>query len=147
MEQAHKVLEGLGYKQELERSVNALGHMALILSDITPTASLLVVGTAVVAVAGPGSVWAHLIGRLHAVARRIVVAGAVAGVTHWHQPASILPQMAGAGARGGLAPVATGAVIAAIATALFSVNGYDAGINFAEEVLGSAAQVGKAVVA
>src|SRR2546421_12050231 len=62
MEQAHKALENLGYKQELERSVNRLGHLALILSDITPTASLLVVGTAVVAVAGTGSVWAHLIG-------------------------------------------------------------------------------------
>src|SRR5205807_156761 len=62
MEQAHKVLETLGYRQELERSVNNLGHLALILSDITPTASLLVVGTAVVAVAGTGSVWAYLIG-------------------------------------------------------------------------------------
>src|SRR2546421_2000778 len=245
MEQAHKVLEGLGYKQEPERSVNALGHMALILSDITPTASLLVVGTAVVAVAGTGSVWAYLIGcfiavnvalcmgelgsmfpvagGLFSIVTRvlgrpvgflamvdymgqavflpasvalgigtyvtslfpqlpvnivsgcgmivvtlicllrirtnswltavflaiellIVVALAVAGFTHWHQPASILTQMVGAGAHGGLAPVATGAVIAAIATARFSVNGYDAGINFAEEVLGSAAQVGKAVV-
>ena len=36
-------LESLGYKQELKRSVNSLGHLALILSDITPTASLLVV--------------------------------------------------------------------------------------------------------
>src|SRR5213592_218922 len=62
MEQAHKVLENLGYEQELERSVNRLGHLALILSDITPTASLLVVGTVVVAVAGTGSVWAYLIG-------------------------------------------------------------------------------------
>jgi amino acid transporter len=245
MEQSHKVLETLGYKQELERSVNTLGHLALILSDITPTASLLVVGTAVVAVAGTGSVWAYLIGcfialnvalcmgelgsmfpvagGLFSIVTRvlgrpvgflamvdymgqavflpasiaigigtyvnslfpqlsvnivsgcgmilvtlicllrirtnswltavflaielvIVCAIAVAGFSHWHQPASILTQMVGPGPPGGLAPIATGAVIAAIATALFSVNGYDSGINFAEEVLGSAAQVGKAVV-
>ena len=48
-------LESLGYRQELKRVVNSLGHIALILSDITPTASLLVVGTAVVATAGTGS--------------------------------------------------------------------------------------------
>ena len=64
MTQSHTqdALESLGYKQELKRGVNSLGHIALILSDITPTASLLVVGTAVVAVAGTGSVWAYLIG-------------------------------------------------------------------------------------
>jgi amino acid transporter len=245
MEQAHKVLENLGYRQELERSVNRLGHLALVLSDITPTASLLVVGTAVVAVAGTGSVWAYLIGcfiavnvalcmgelgsmfpvagGLFSIVTRvlgrpigfiamvdymgqavflpasvaigigtyvnslfpqvaanvvsgfgmivvtgvcllrirtnswltavflaiellIVLAIAVAGFSHWHQPLSILTHPVGPGGHGGLAPVATGAVIAAIATALFSVNGYDSGINFAEEVLGSAAQVGKAVV-
>ena len=55
-------LESLGYRQELKRVVNSLGHIALILSDITPTASLLVVGTAVVATAGTGSVWSYLIG-------------------------------------------------------------------------------------
>ena len=55
-------LESLGYRQELNRVVNSLGHLALILSDITPTASLLVVGTAVVATAGTGSVWSYLIG-------------------------------------------------------------------------------------
>ena len=32
-------LESLGYRQELKRVVNSLGHVALILSDITPTAS------------------------------------------------------------------------------------------------------------
>jgi amino acid transporter len=55
-------LEALGYRQELKRVVNTLGHLALILSDITPTASLLVVGTAVIAVAGTGSIWAYIIG-------------------------------------------------------------------------------------
>src|SRR6516162_1903680 len=59
---SQRELEALGYRQELKRVVNTLGHLALILSDITPTASLLVVGTAVIAVAGTGSVWAYIIG-------------------------------------------------------------------------------------
>src|SRR6266699_5681052 len=59
---SQQALESLGYRQELKRAVNSLGHLALILSDITPTASLLVVGTAVIAVAGTGSVWAYIIG-------------------------------------------------------------------------------------
>ena len=238
-------LESLGYKQELKRSVNSLGHLALILSDITPTASLLVVGTAVVAVAGTGSVWAYLIGCFIAVnvalcmgelgsmfpvagglfsivtrvlgkatgfvamvdymgqavflpasvaigigtyvhaldssiptnviagfgmivvtltallqikanawltgvflAIELIVVGAlaVAGFTHLHQPLSILSHPVGPNGHGGLSPIATSAIIAALATALFSVNGYDSGINFAEEVLGEAKAVGKAVV-
>src|SRR5215813_12547461 len=59
---SQEALENLGYRQELKRAVNSLGHLALVLSDITPTASLLVVGTAVIAVAGTGSLWAYLIG-------------------------------------------------------------------------------------
>jgi amino acid transporter len=246
-DQAHTqdALESLGYKQELNRSVNSLGHVALILSDITPTASLLVVGTAVVAVAGTGSVWAYLIGCFIAVnvalcmgelgsmfpvagglfsivtrvlgkatgfvamvdymgqavflpasvaigigtyvhalnpslptnviagfgmivvtgvallqikanawltgvflAIELIVVGAlaVAGFTHLHQPLSILTHTVGPNGHGGLSPIATSAIIAALATALFSVNGYDSGINFAEEVLGSASAVGRAVV-
>ncbi|HTV99384.1 MAG TPA: APC family permease [Streptosporangiaceae bacterium] len=240
-----RALESLGYKQELKRSVNSLGHLALILSDITPTASLLVVGTAVVAVAGTGSVWAYLIGCFIAVnvalcmgelgsmfpvagglfsivtrvlgkatgfvamvdymgqavflpasvaigigtyvhaldssiptnviagfgmivvtltallqikanawltgvflAIELIVVGAlaVAGFTHLHQPLSILSHPVGPNGHGGLSPIATSAIIAALATALFSVNGYDSGINFAEEVLGEAKAVGKAVV-
>lgn len=242
---SHEVLESLGYKQELERSVSSRGHLALILSDITPTASLLVVGTAVVAVAGTGSVWSYIIGcfiainvafcmgelgsmfpvagGLFSIVTRVlgkpigfvamvdymgqaiflpasvaigigtyvhalfpvipenIVAGfgmivvtlicllrirsnsyltgvflaiellvvtalAIAGFSHWNQPLSILTHPVGSNGHGGLAPVAAGAIIAAIATALFSVNGYDSGINFAEEVLGSAAKVGRAVV-
>jgi amino acid transporter len=246
-DQAHTqgALESLGYKQELNRSVNSLGHIALILSDITPTASLLVVGTAVVAVAGTGSIWAYIIGCFIAVnvalcmgelgsmfpvagglfsivtrvlgkaagfvamidymgqavflpasvaigigtyvhaldpslptnvisgcgmivvtgvallqikanawltgvflAIELIVVGAlaVAGLTHLHQPLSILTHTVGPNGHGGLSPVATSAIIAALATALFSVNGYDSGINFAEEVLGSAKAVGRAVI-
>ncbi|MBO0702494.1 MAG: APC family permease [Candidatus Dormibacteraeota bacterium] len=245
MAESHDVLESLGYKQELQRTVGGLGHLALILSDITPTASLLVVGTAVVAISGTGSVWAYLAGcfiavnvalcmgelgsmfpvagGLFSIVTRVlgrpvgflamvdymgqavflpasvaigigtyvnalfpvlptnivagcgmivvtlicllpirsnavltgfflalellvVVALAVAGFSHWHQPFSILTTMVGPGTNGGVAPIAAGAIIAAIATTLFSVNGYDSGINFAEEVLGSAAKVGRAVV-
>jgi amino acid transporter len=245
MADSHEVLESLGYKQELQRSVGTLGHLALILSDITPTGSLLVVGTAVVAIAGTGSVWAYIIGcfiavnvalcmgelgsmfpvagGLFSIVTRVlgravgfvamvdymgqavflpasvaigigtyvnalfpslptnIVAGvgmivvtlicllpirsnsvltgfflvlellvvtalAVAGFSNWHQPLSILTHPVGPAPHGGLAPIAAGAIIAAIATALFSVNGYDSGINFAEEVLGSAAKVGRAVV-
>jgi amino acid transporter len=242
---SQQALEDLGYRQELKRAVNSLGHLALILSDITPTASLLVVGTAVIAVAGTGSIWAYIIGCFIAVnvalcmgelgsmfpvagglfsivtrvlgkatgfvamvdyigqaiflpasvaigigtyvhaldssistnlisglgmivvtlvsllqikfnawltgvflAIELIVVGALglAGFTHWHQPLSILSHPVVANGSGGLSPVATGAIVAALATALFSVNGYDSGINFAEEVLGEAKLVGRAVV-
>ncbi|HEX5187998.1 MAG TPA: APC family permease [Streptosporangiaceae bacterium] len=243
---SQEALESLGYRQELKRAVNSLGHLALILSDITPTASLLVVGTAVIAVAGTGSLWAYLIGCFIAVnvalcmgelgsmvpvagglfsivtrvlgkatgfvamvdyigqaiflpasvaigigtyvhaldpsistnlisgfgmivvtlvsllqirfnawltgvflAIELIVVGAlgVAGFTHLHQPLSILSHPVVANGSGGVSPVAVGAVVAALATALFSVNGYDSGINFAEEVLGEAKLIGRAVVA
>jgi amino acid transporter len=238
-------LEALGYRQELKRAVNSLGHIALILSDITPTASLLVVGTAVIAVAGTGSVWAYLIGcfiainvafcmgelgsmfpvagglfsivtrvlgratgfvamvdyigqaiflpasvaigigtYVHALdpsistrlisgfgmivvtlvallqikvnawftgiclAIELIVVGAlgVAGFTHLHQPLSILAHPVGPSGTSGVSAIGVAAIVTALATALFSVNGYDSGINFAEEVLGSKAEVGRAVV-
>jgi len=238
-------LESLGYRQELKRVVNSLGHIALILSDITPTASLLVVGTAVVATAGTGSVWSYLIGcfialnvafcmgelgsmfpvagglfsivtrvlgkatgfvamvdyigqaiflpasvaigigtYVHALdsgistrlvsgfgmilvtlvcllkikfnawftavclAIELIVVGAlaVAGFSHWHQPWSILSHPVGPTGTTGVSGIGVGLIITALATALFSVNGYDSGINFAEEVLGSKAEVGRAVV-
>ena len=49
------LLEEMGYKPQLQRGLNLLGNLALTLSDITPTASLLVVATAVIATAGTGS--------------------------------------------------------------------------------------------
>ena len=238
-------LESLGYSQELKRVVNSLGHIALILSDITPTASLLVVGTAVVATAGTGSLWSYLIGcfialnvafcmgelgsmfpvagGLYSIVTRVlgkatgfvamvdyigqaiflpasvaigigtyvhaldpsistrlisgfgmilvtlvclmqikfnawftgvclaielIVVGAlaVAGFTHWHQPLSILSHPVGPVGTSGVSAIGTGLIVTALATALFSVNGYDSGINFAEEVLGSKREVGRAVV-
>jgi amino acid transporter len=60
--ESEALLEGMGYKPELNRELNMLGNLGLVLSDITPTASLLVVGTAVIATAGTGSLWAYLIG-------------------------------------------------------------------------------------
>lgn len=55
-------LESLGYKQELTRQVSLVGNIALTLSDISPTATLLVVGPVLIAAAGTGSFWALIIG-------------------------------------------------------------------------------------
>src|SRR3954471_7736349 len=56
------LLHSMGYEQQLNRGLNFLGNIALTVSDITPTASLLVIGPVVIATAGTGSVWAYLIG-------------------------------------------------------------------------------------
>ena len=242
--ESETLLEEMGYKEELGRELNILGNLALVLSDITPTASLLVVGTAVIATAGTGSVWAYLLGGfialnvalcmgelgsmfpvaggLYSIVTRVlgrpigflalldyigqaiflpasvafgvgtyinsldpslstkwiaagmmllvaaiallnvkfnawmigvflaielvvVVVLALAGFTHVHQSLSTFthPHMANGK---GVGVVATSAIIAALATALFSVNGYDSAINFSEETEGSAGQIGKAVV-
>jgi amino acid transporter len=234
-------LTSLGYKQELNRAVSLLGTIALVVSDITPTASLLVIGPVVIAVAGSGSLWAYLIGcfiainvalcmgelgsmypvagGLYSIVTRVlgrpigflalldyvgqaiflpasvaigigvyvqalnpdipsnIAAGvvmilvtvvallrinfnavltafflllelivvavlALAGFTHWQQPLSILTSpVLGDGTAVGLPLIFT-----AVATAMFSVNGYDSAINFSEETKGSAAHVGQAVV-
>src|SRR5205809_78155 len=60
--QGEALLQSLGYRQELKRKINILGSLALVLSDITPTASLLIVGTVVILGAGTGSIAAYLIG-------------------------------------------------------------------------------------
>jgi amino acid transporter len=239
------LLEDMGYKPELQRGLNILGNLALTLSDITPTASLLVVATAVIATAGTGSLWAYLIGgfiavnvalcmgelgsmfpvagglysivtrvlgrpigflalldyigqaiflpasvafgigtyinalypslstkwiaaammivvaliacldvRLNAVAISfflaleigVVIMLAVAGFTHVHQSLSTFTHPHMATGTNGIGPVGISAIIAALATALFSVNGYDSAINFSEETEGEASSVGKAVV-
>jgi amino acid transporter len=56
------LLHDMGYEQELHRGLNFLGNIALTVSDITPTASLLVIGPVVISIAGTGSIWAYLIG-------------------------------------------------------------------------------------
>lgn len=239
------LLEDMGYQASLQRGLNLLGNLALTLSDITPTASLLVVGTAVIATAGTGSVWAYLIGGfiainvalcmgelgsmfpvagglysivtrvlgrpvgflalldyigqaiflpasvafgvgtyIHALApslstnwiaagmmilvaliacldvkvnavmiafflaieMAVVVMLALAGFLHVHQSVSTFTHAHMATGTSGLGPVSTSAILAALAVALFSVNGYDSAINFSEETEGSASGVGRAVV-
>ena len=56
-----ELLHSLGYRQELKRAINVLGNIALVVSDITPTASLLIIGTVVIAGAGSGSILAYVI--------------------------------------------------------------------------------------
>jgi amino acid transporter len=75
----------------------------------------------------------------------VILALSVAGFSHWKQPLSILahPVVAHGSV---LTSVGAGAVVAAIATTMFSVNGYDSAINFSEETRGSASNIGKAVV-
>lgn len=239
------LLEDMGYQAQLQRGLNLLGNLALTLSDITPTASLLVVGTAVIATAGTGSLWAYIIGGfialnvalcmgelgsmfpvaggLYSIVTRVlgrpigflalldyigqavflpasvafgvgtyihsldaslstkwiaaammilvalfacldvklnaamiafflaiemavVVMLGLAGFLHPHQSLSTFTHPHMAAGTSGLGPVATSAILAALATALFSVNGYDSAINFSEETEGSASGVGKAVV-
>lgn len=60
-------LHALGYTGHFVRRLSLRGNIALTLSDITPAGSLLVVGIAVVSVAGTGSVIAYLIGAALAV--------------------------------------------------------------------------------
>src|SRR6201995_4661813 len=76
----------------------------------------------------------------------VVIMLALAGFTHVHQSLSTFTHPHMAAGTNGIGPVGTSAIIAALATALFSVNGYDSAINFSEETEGSAAGVGKAVV-
>lgn len=237
-------LRQLGYKPRLERGLTTLGSVVLTLSDITPAGSLLIVGLAVVAVAGTGSVLAYLAGaalavmvalcmaelgalypiaggiysivarvlgtwaafltllsyvvqaiflpasialgvgiylnslneafpvNLSAAVAMIIVTGlamlkihvnalmtalflalemvvivviAMAGFSNPTQSVSTFLNPVGI-IDGTLQSFGTGAVVAAVAIALQSVNGYDAAISFAEETKGSTRNVGKAVL-
>ncbi|MGH3261868.1 MAG: APC family permease [Trebonia sp.] len=75
----------------------------------------------------------------------VILTLSVAGFVHWNQPMSILTHPVIAHGPG-LATVGAGAVVAAIAITMFSVNGYDSAINFSEETRGAASNIGKAVV-
>jgi amino acid transporter len=237
-------LRELGYTPRLERGLTTTGSVILTLSDITPAGSLLVVGIAVVALAGTGSVIAYLAGaglavmvalcmaelgsvfpiaggvysivarvlgtwasfltllsyivqaiflpasialgvgtylnalnssipvnltsaismvvvtalallRIHvnalmtavflALEMVVIVVIAVAGFSNPVQSVSSFLHPQGV-VDGQLTSFAAGAVIAAIAVAMQSVNGYDAAISFAEETKGSTRNVGKAVL-
>jgi amino acid transporter len=237
-------LRELGYTPRLERGLTTTGSVILTLSDITPAGSLLVVGIAVVALAGTGSVIAYLAGaglavmvalcmaelgsvfpiaggvysivarvlgtwasfltllsyivqaiflpasialgvgtylnalnssipvnltsaismvvvtglallRIHvnalmtavflALEMVVIVVIAVAGFSNPVQSVSSFLHPQGV-VDGQLTSFAAGAVIAAVAVAMQSVNGYDAAISFAEETKGSTRNVGKAVL-
>lgn len=237
-------LRQLGYKPRLERGLTTVGSVILTLSDITPAGSLLIVGLAVVAVAGTGSVLAYVAGaalavmvalcmaelgalypiaggiysivarvlgtwaafltllsyvvqaiflpasialgvgiylnslndafpvNLSAAIAMVIVTGlamlkihvnalmtalflalemvvivviAVAGFSNPTQSVSTFLEPVGI-VDGTLQSFGTGAVVAAVAIALQSVNGYDAAISFAEETKGSTRNVGKAVL-
>jgi amino acid transporter len=237
-------LRELGYAPRLERGLTTRGSVVLTLSDITPAGSLLVVGLAVVAVAGTGSVLAYLAGaalavmvalcmaelgalypiaggiysivarvigtwaafltllsylvqaiflpasialgvgvylnslndsipvnlsaavamivvtalamlKIHvnalmtglflALEMVVIVVIAFAGFSNPTQSVSTFLEPVGV-VDGALESFGTGAVVAAIAIAMQSVNGYDAAISFAEETKGSTRNVGKAVL-
>jgi amino acid transporter len=237
-------LRQLGYTPRLERGLSTTGSIILTLSDITPAGSLLIVGLAVVAVAGTGSVIAYLAGGglaimvalcmaelgsvfpiaggIYAIVARVlgtwasflvllsyvvqavflpasialgvgtylnalnpsipvswtsaavmvivsamallrihvnalmtalflllemvvIVVIAVAGFSRPVQSLSSFLHPQGV-VDGQLTAFAAGTVVAAVAIALQSVNGYDAAISFAEETKGSTRNVGKAVL-
>ncbi|MDX6430093.1 MAG: hypothetical protein QOE54_2459 [Streptosporangiaceae bacterium] len=240
----HERLRELGYEQRLTRRLSLTGSIAITMSDITPAGSLLVMGIAVVAVAGTGSVLAYIAGCILAVAVAMCmaelgsmfpIAGGVYSIvsrvlgtpaaflsllsyavqaiflpasialgigTYLHSLSPVFPVnlsaavamvlvtglamlridtnaimtgiflalemlvivvIAAAGfghptqhlsvflhptglAHGQLVAFGAGAVVAAVAIAMQSVNGYDAAIAFAEETKGSAKTVGKAVL-
>jgi hypothetical protein len=48
-------LEELGYAQELKRGLSVVGTVALVVSDITPATSLLVISPVVIATVGTGA--------------------------------------------------------------------------------------------
>ncbi len=239
------LLETLGYQQDLKRALSVFGTIALTVSDITPTASLLIVGPVAIATAGTGAFWAYVLagllalcvalcmgelgsmfpvaGGLYSIVTRVlgrpigflalldyigqaiflpasialgigtyltvlfpavntnlaalivmvavtiiavftvsasarlttvflalellvVATLAVAGFLHVHQPVDVLIRPVTVSASGVTNAIGVGLVFTAVATALFSYNGYDSAINFSEETEGTAAHVGQAVV-
>src|SRR5215204_6424214 len=67
-------LRELGYSQELKRSLSVLGTVALVVSDITPVTSLLVIAPVVIATAGTGAFWVYLIAAVLAVSVALCMA-------------------------------------------------------------------------
>jgi amino acid transporter len=90
-------------------------------------------------------VGAVLVGVFLAIEVIVIAVLSVAGFLNWNQPLSILsaPVVSNGSA---LTSVGAGAVVAALAITMFSVNGYDSAINFSEETRGAASNIGKAVV-
>ena len=67
------------------------------------------------------------------------------GLTHIHQPLSILFQPQTVGLHGTLSPLSLGLLLAGVATAIFAYNGYDSPIIYSEETTGPRSGVAKAV--
>jgi amino acid transporter len=90
-------------------------------------------------------VGAVLVGVFLAIEVIVIAILSVVGFLNWNQPLSILsaPVIADGST---LTSVGAGAVVAALAITMFSVNGYDSAINFSEETRGAASNIGKAVV-
>jgi amino acid transporter len=238
-------LRELGYSQELRRSLSVVGTVALVVSDITPVTSLLVIAPVVIATVGTGAFWVYLIaamlaisvalcmaelgsiypvaGGLYSIVTRVLgkevgflamldylgqavflpasvalgfgtyfstlfpavnpnvasflamvlitvlamlsisgnawltgvfltlellllAALIVVGLFNIEQPVSALfnPILVSPG--GETVAVGIGLIFAAVATGLFSFNGYDSAINFSEETQGEAKNVGQSVI-
>jgi amino acid transporter len=69
----------------------------------------------------------------------------VVGLTHIHQPVSILFAPQALNAHGAISPLSLGLLIAGVSTAIFAYNGYDSPIIFSEEMTGPRRGVAKAV--
>src|SRR5207249_430075 len=119
------LLQSLGYNQQLKRKINVLGNLALVLSDITPTASLLTVATAVVMTVVTGVALfairfnAILTGFFLALELLVVLALAISGLVHLQQPLSIATSPVMTDGKSGLMATPLNLVIAAIAVAMF----------------------------
>src|SRR5215217_7992331 len=67
-------LRELGYGQELKRSLGVVATVALVVADITPVTSLLVIAPVVLATAGTGAFWVYLISAVLAVSVALCMA-------------------------------------------------------------------------
>ena len=238
-------LRELGYSQELKRSLSVIGTVALVVSDITPVTSLLVIAPVVIATAGTGAFWVYLIaavlavsvalcmaelgsiypvaGGLYSIVTRVLgkeigflamldylgqavflpasvalgfgtyfsalfpavspniasflvmvlitvlamlsisgnawltgvfltlellllAALAIVGLANIEQPVGALFNPITVSPGGEMVAVTIGVIFAAVATGLFSFNGYDSAINFSEETRGEAKSVGQSVI-
>lgn len=67
-------LEGLGYTQELKRSLGLTRMVALVVSDITPATSLLVIAPVVIVLTGTGTFWVYLISAILGISAALCMA-------------------------------------------------------------------------
>lgn len=124
-----------------------IGTYLHALSDAIPVSLSSAIGMAVVTILAilRISVGAILVGIFLVIEVGVIVLLSIVGFSHWNQPLDILthPVIASGDTLGA---VSAGVVVAAIATAMFSVNGFDSAINFSEETRGARKYIGWAVV-